>query len=180
MVSYEDAEYPELLRNIAEPPFLLYCHGNVSVLGERSVSVVGTRRISPRGRKSAHDFAYEACLNGCGVVSGLAYGADGYAHRGAVDAFYEHHSDKELTALGKTIAVLPGGIDEIVPQGNKFLAEKILKSGGCIVSEYEPGVPSENWRFVARNRIIAGLSPAVVVRASCGAARLGTEMREEP
>ncbi|MCR4580759.1 MAG: DNA-protecting protein DprA [Treponema sp.] len=163
LLGMENPEYPELLRNIEDPPFLLYCRGDTSVLKEPCVSLVGTRRLTPLGRKAAHDFAYDAVKAGLGVVSGLAYGADAYAHKGAVDAFYDIYPEKGINKLGKTVAVLPSGIDQILPSGNKTLAEKILKSGGCIISEYEPGLPMAPWHYVARNRIIAGLSPAVVV-----------------
>lgn len=156
-------EYPQMLRNIDNPPFVLYCRGNAGALNQKCVSVVGTRRLTANGRRAAHDFAYGAARSGCTVVSGLAYGADSCAHKGAVDAFFDALADGDSDSLGKTIAVLPSGIDEIVPAANKPLAEKILKSGGCIVSEYEPGMPVANWHFIARNRIVAGLSPAVVV-----------------
>ncbi|MCR4630309.1 MAG: DNA-processing protein DprA [Treponema sp.] len=153
----EDAMYPEMLRNIDDPPYLLFYRGDASLLTEKSVSVVGTRRLTPEGKKAAHKFAYDAVCDGVNVVSGLAYGADGCAHLGAVNAFYDGADG------GKTIAVLPCAADEIVPCGQRFLAEKILKSGGCILSEYEPGMQMASWHYVARNRIVAALSPAVVV-----------------
>ncbi len=175
VVKIEDPEYPELLRNIQDPPFLLYCRGDCSILTEKNVSVVGTRRLTPQGRIAARNFAFEAAKDGCNVVSGLAYGADWYAHKGAVDAFYDIQLDLGSKSLGKTIAVLPSAIDEIVPAVNKSLAEKILKSGGCIISEYEPGSLTASWHFVARNRIVAGLSPAtVVIEAPVGSGALIT------
>jgi len=159
-----DLDYPELLRQIADPPFLLFCRGNTSVLTERSISLVGTRRLSPEGKKAAFSFAKEAVLDGCNIVSGLAAGADSYAHKGAVSALFDRMEEAQnCEMLGKTIAVIPSAIDEIVPSGNKALAANILKTGGCIISEYEPKMPVANWHFVARNRIIAGLSPATLV-----------------
>ena len=175
LIKNDDAAYPELLRNIEDPPFVLYCWGNVSALTEKSVSVVGTRRLTAQGRKAAFQFAFDAAKDGCNVVSGLAYGADFYAHKGAVDAFYDIDTDLQVPSVGKTIAVLPSGIDEIVPSVNKSLAGRILKSGGCIISEYEPGSMMASWHFVARNRIVAGLSPAtVVIEAPVGSGALIT------
>lgn len=160
-----DENYPFLLNQISDPPLLLFCRGNAELLnGRKYVSVVGTRKLSVQGRKSASDFAYQAAKNGYCVVSGLAYGADGYAHKGSVDAYFDFLNEPEmLQKLGHTIAVLPSGIDEIVPYRHKQLAQMILKSGGCILSEYEPKMNIANWHFVARNRIIAGLSESTVV-----------------
>ena len=157
---YNDPLYPEVLRQIADPPFLLFVRGNENLPGGPNVSVVGTRRLSTAGREAAKSFAYEAVMDGFNVVSGLAYGADACAHQGALDAFYDNPG---LEGLGRTIAVLPCAIDEIVPYQNKRLAAQILQSGGCIVSEYAPGTPTQKRNFVARNRIVAGLSQATVV-----------------
>ena len=157
---YDDPLYPEALKQIADPPFLLFVRGNERLLGGRCLSVVGTRRLSTAGREAAKSFAYDAALDGCNVVSGLAYGADACAHQGALDAFYDNVSCEEL---GRTIAVLPCAIDDIVPYSNKRLGAQILQSGGCLVSEYAPGTPTQKRNFVARNRIVAGLSEATVV-----------------
>ena len=172
----EDSDYPELLRQIPDPPFLLFCRGDFKLLKGRSVSVVGTRKITPAGRSATKQFAYDAAIEGCNVVSGLAVGVDGNAHQGAVDAFFDTDEKGGDTALlGKTIAVMPSAIDEIVPYGQRHLAEQILKSGGCLVSEYEPGEEMSNWHYVGRNRIIAGLSPAtVVIEAPAGSGALIT------
>lgn len=173
---HDEKEYPELLRQISDPPYLLYCRGDEKLLAERSVSVVGTRRLSPEGKTAASEFAYQACVDGCNVVSGLANGADGYAHQGALEAYYDYaEKNLDVMTLGKTIAVMPSAIDEIVPAGHKALAAKILKCGGLLVSEYEPKAGMANWHYVARNRIIAGLSPAtVVVEAPAGSGALIT------
>ena len=172
----DDPEYPELLRQISDPPFLLFCRGNTRLLKERSISVVGTRRITPAGRAATKSFAYDAAMDGCNVVSGLATGVDGNAHQGAVDAFFDtDEKGGDTAAIGKTIAVMPSAIDEIVPYGQKRLAQQILQTGGCLVSEYEPGEEMANWHFVGRNRIIAGLSPAtVVIEAPAGSGALIT------
>ncbi len=157
---YDNPLYPEALRQIADPPFLLFVRGNESLLSDRCLSVVGTRRLSTAGREAAKSFAYEAVKDGCNVVSGLAYGADACAHQGALDAFYDNPGAE---GLGRTIAVLPCAIDEVVPYQNKRLAAQILQSGGCLISEYAPGTPTQKRNFVARNRIVAGMSEATVV-----------------
>ena len=160
LLLYDDPLYPEALRQIADPPFLLFVRGHENLLGGPHVSVVGTRRLSTAGREAAKSFAYDAAVDGCNVVSGLAYGADACAHQGALDAFYDN---PEGVGSGRTIAVLPCAIDEVVPYTNKRLAAQILQSGGCLVSEYAPGTPTQKRNFVARNRIVAGMSEATVV-----------------
>ncbi len=172
----DDPDYPELLRQISDPPFLLFCRGNHKLLKEPSVSIVGTRKITPAGREATKKFAYDAAMDGCNVVSGLAVGVDGNAHQGAVDAFFDtDEKGSDTSVIGKTIAVMPSAIDEIFPNGQKHLAGQILQTGGCLVSEYEPGDEMANWHFVGRNRIIAGLSPAtVVIEAPAGSGALIT------
>lgn len=178
LVFYEDPEYPEVLRQIADAPYLLFYRGNVSLLAERTVSIVGTRRVTPAGRQAATQFAYEAARDGVCVVSGLASGVDGCAHQGALNAWFDEHEkggDAACAKLGRTIAVLPSAIDEVVPYGHKKMAAQILQTGGCLISEYEPGMTLVNWHFVGRNRIIAGLSPAtVVIEAPAGSGALIT------
>lgn len=172
----EDINYPELLKQISDPPFLLFCRGNERILCDKTVSVVGTRRLTQNGKLAAKKFAYDAVMHGVNVVSGLANGADGFAHQGAVDAWYDAvETGKDVSLLGRTIAVLPCAIDEIVPASHRRMACQILESGGCIVSEYEPKAEMATWHYVGRNRIIAGLSPAtVVVEAPAGSGALIT------
>lgn len=176
IILFDDENYPELLRQISDPPYLLFCRGNEKLLNGNCVSVVGTRRLSPFGKQASKQFSYEAALNGCNVVSGLAHGADSFAHKGVIDAFFDC-TEKGINTevLGKTIAVVPGSIDEIVPYGNRRLAGQILQCGGCIISEYEPKLSMASWHFVGRNRIIAGFSPAtVVIEAPAGSGALIT------
>ncbi len=172
----EDQDYPETLRQISDPPFALFARGNHSLLSGPCISVVGTRKLSPAGRTAARQFSYDATADGCNVVSGLAAGADTYAHLGALDVYYDSlESEKADLAFGHTIAVLPGAIDNIVPYTNRNLAAAVIKSGGCIISEYAPGMPTMKWQFVARNRIVAGLSTAtVVIEAPAGSGALIT------
>lgn len=173
---YYDDLYPEILKEIPNPPYALFCRGNLDCLGNKNISVVGTRKLTPKGKSAAYDFSYEAVKSGFNVISGLAKGSDEFAHKGAIDAFFDaKEQGVELEHYGKTIAVLPGAIDEIIPASNRKLAENILKTGGCLISEYEPGCPVKNWHFVGRNRIIAGLSPyTVVIEAPCGSGALIT------
>ncbi len=172
-----DAAYPALLRETVNAPFMLFYRGNAGCLAERTVSVVGTRMMSPEGKAAAFSFAYDAVRDGVTVVSGLADGIDGAAHSGAVEACFDAVESGESASelCGKTAAVLPCGPDTIAPANHKKLAGRILSTGGCLVSEYMPGTPVESWRFVHRNRIIAALSPAtVVVEAPPGSGALIT------
>lgn len=173
---HSDSEYPENLRQIADPPYLLFCRGDVSLLNGKNISVVGTRKLSEEGKIASKQFAYDAVCDGCNIVSGLARGADSFAHKGAIDAYYDYiEKDADVTNLGKTIAVLPSAIDEIFPASHKRIAEQILQSGGLIISEYEPKLNLAKWHFVGRNRIIAGLSLAtVVIEAPTGSGALIT------
>ncbi len=157
-VLFGESLYPSLLREISDPPFALFYRGKIQVLASQCVSVVGTRRLCSKAKKAARDFAREAALDGLCVVSGLAMGADGQAHQGALDAFYDNK-----IPFCQTAAVLAGGVDNIFPSAHKKMAAQIMQNGGLILSESAPGICGEKWRFVRRNRIIAGLSPATVV-----------------
>ena len=148
----ERRELPPLLRAIYDPPSRLFVRGvaEIAVLEQTAVAVVGARACSPYGAQVARRLARELAGRGLVVVSGLARGIDGEAHRGA------------LEAGGFTVAVLGCGIDRDYPAAHSELARKI-RERGLVVSEYEPGVEPAPWRFPARNRIISGLSAAVVV-----------------
>lgn len=164
-VLYDSVEFPALCRTMKDPPYALYCLGNLGVLERQCVSVVGTRRVCQDTARAAHDFSRDACAAGLSVVSGLAYGIDSFAHKGALAS-----GQKACTC-----AVLPCGADTVVPYGNRALALQILKNDGLLLSEYIPGTPAEPWRFVQRNRIVAALSPAaVVVHAPAGSGALIT------
>ena len=168
-VLYDDGSYPALLRETFDPPFMLFYRGDISVLAKQCVSVVGTRKICQEGAEAAFSFARDAALDGLTVVSGLAFGTDAYAHKGALAA-----CEKDQVS-GTTAAILPCGIDTVIPSSHKTLVQHILRTGGCVASEYVPGCPSEAWRFVQRNRIIAALSPAtVVIQAPAGSGALIT------
>ena len=145
--------YPALLRQIPDPPSSIWIRGDagLDLLAETAVAIVGARACSGYGRSVARMLATESAAAGVVVVSGLARGIDGEAHRGA------------LAARGRTVAVLGCGIDRDYPAAHAQLARTIVETGGLLVSEYEPGVDPAPWRFPARNRIIAGLAGATVV-----------------
>jgi DNA processing protein len=142
--------YPPLLAELHDPPSRVFVRGEVHALSQPGVAVVGARSCSAYGAQVARTLARELAAAGVVVVSGLARGVDGEAHRGA------------LEGGGPTVAVLGCGIDRDYPRSHAELARRIVVSG-AVVSEYPPGVEPAPWRFPARNRIIAGLSLATVV-----------------
>lgn len=146
-----DSAYPELLREIYDPPATLFVRGSIEALERPTVAVVGTRRPDPDGIGAAVESGSRLAEAGFAVASGLAYGIDVAAHRGVVGV------------NGTAIAVLGSGIDAVYPSGNRGLAATILESGGAVVSEYAPGTDALKFHFPARNRIIVGLSVAVLV-----------------
>lgn len=143
-------DYPPLLKEIADPPERLFVQGNVRALFLPCLGLVGTRKPSSYGVRSALHFSKALSAHFC-VVSGLARGIDSAAHKGA------------LLGKGKTVAVLAHGHDQIYPRENLKLAKEILKEGGALISEYPPYTECKRHYFVARNRIVAGLSCGVVV-----------------
>ena len=147
-----DARFPPRLKAIFDPPRSLYLRGSgePGLLGRRAVGVVGARSCSPYGAQVARMLGRELAAAGLVVVSGLARGIDGEAHRGA------------LESGGPTVGVLGCGIDRDYPAANASLSRR-MEDGGLVVSEYQAGVEPAPWRFPARNRIIAGLCEAVVV-----------------
>jgi len=147
-----DSAYPALLAAIHDPPPALYLRGNgeSAILAQPAVAIVGARACSSYGRSAARSLARELAAAGLVVVSGMARGIDGEAHRGALDAG------------GLTVAVLGCGIDRDYPAAHAELARRICERG-LIVSEYEAGIEPAPWRFPARNRIIAGLCRTSVV-----------------
>ena len=115
------------------------------------VSIVGTRKPTAYGRQVTKDLAERLAEKGAVIISGLAHGIDGVAHEAAV------------RAGGKTVAVLPSGLDQVYPSAHRQLADDILKTGGALISEYEPGIPALQHRFLERNRIVSGLGDIVIV-----------------
>jgi len=149
-ISFDDPAYPTLLRQIADPPPVIYISGKKELLLKDSVAMVGSRAATVYGRRTAYSLAENLTRFSLLVVSGLALGIDAEAHRGC------------LAAGGETIAVLGCGLDIVYPRQNRDLYQEISDQG-VLVSEYPLGTQPEGFRFPARNRIIAGLSKGVVV-----------------
>ena len=170
----DDGVYPSSLREIYDPPIVLYVKGAWSeCLDQPCIGVVGSRRCSTYGQNASMMLARDLAQRGVTVVSGFARGIDAAAHRGA------------LEASGRTIAVLGTGIDEVYPRDHKKLAAEILDSGGALISQFPLGTPPVSENFPYRNRIISGLSLGVVVveaaenSGSLITARLAMEQNRE-
>jgi len=159
-VSLGSNDYLCILGQLAHPPKGLYYIGTLPKLRLPSVAIVGSRKPTSYGKEATFELAYNLAKQGVVVISGLAYGIDAIAHRAALDAG------------GITIAVLANGLDTIYPASHRRLAEEIIVKGGALVSEYPIGVSARDYQFLARNRIVSGLSDAVVVTEA--AARSGT------
>jgi len=151
MVSWHSPLYPPLLREIYDPPALLFFRGKLPNPESPLAAIVGTRKPSPDSSAQAFDIAKGLGRGGISVVSGLAIGIDSFAHRG------------NLEGGAPTVAVLGSGVDEIYPSSNRNLALRILETGGVLLSEYPPGTGPRKWTFPARNRIISGLSRGVLI-----------------
>lgn len=184
LVLLNTPDYPPLLKEISHPPLGIYVHGEIpqsdksphpsesnassfslreatssAPLQHRSlgcgdkipIAIVGTRKATSDGKMIARHFASELTKSGFAIISGLAFGIDASAHEGCLDTG------------GTTVAVLASGADIISPRTNAKLAERILKNGGAIISEYPPGSEAQPYRFLERNRIISGLSKGVLV-----------------
>ena len=150
ILTWNDDDYPVHLKEIDQPPPVLYLHGEVTADDAWAVGIVGTRAVTSYGRQVTEELATVLAQNGVTVVSGLARGVDAVAHNAA------------LKAGGRTLAVLGSGVDKIYPPEHRQLAEKIAQHG-AVISDYAPGTAPESANFPPRNRIISGLSLAVVV-----------------
>lgn len=150
IITIEDSDYPTRLKSIEQPPPVLYIRGQMVDSDNYAVSIVGTRHKTAYGRQVATELASFLARNGITVVSGLARGIDSIAHEAA------------LNANGRTIAVMGSGVDVIYPQEHRNLSARIIKDG-ALVSNYYPGTQPEGVNFPPRNRIISGLSLAVVI-----------------
>ena len=149
-ISAWDDGYPALLQELYDPPPYLWMRGEVLETDEKSVAIVGTRRATEYGKRVAYQFAVELARNGWTVISGLAYGIDTAAHEGALDGG------------GRTMAVLGSGVDVIYPAQNQRLAQRMVESG-ALLSEFPMGTKPDATNFPRRNRIISGLSRAVLI-----------------
>lgn len=146
-----DETYPLPLKEIPDPPPLLFVRGDVGSLAQRQLAIVGSRNPSSSGEKLAHDFALALSNTGFAITSGLALGIDAASHRGALDG------------NGITLAVAGTGLDQVYPARHQALAEEIAARGGAVVSEFPMGTPPQAGNFPRRNRIISGLSVGVLV-----------------
>jgi len=149
-ICWNDPAYPELLRNIADPPPVLWLKGEVAAWSHPCVALVGARSASGPAIELARQIGRGLAAVGVGVVSGLAYGVDAAAHEGALEG-------------GMTVAVLGSGLDRIYPVRHDWLGQRIIAGGGALVSEFAPGTPPRRHHFPQRNRIVSGLSLGVVV-----------------
>jgi len=151
MLNIFDENYPQKLKNIYDPPLVLYVKGNENILNEFSLGIIGCRACTKYGENISKKFAVELQKYNVNIISGLAKGIDSFSHIGC------------LEGNGKTIAVVGTGLDIVYPKENEKLANKILENGGAIISEYIVGTKPEKEHFPARNRIISGLSDGIVV-----------------
>ncbi|MEO8862704.1 MAG: DNA-processing protein DprA [Candidatus Saccharimonadales bacterium] len=151
-ISYQNLEFPESLKLIPSPPKQLYVCGNLApLLTMPTVSVVGSRSVTTYGKQVTDRLVSELVARGIAIISGLALGVDGRAHEAA------------LNAGGYTVAVMPCGLDRFYPRSHTHIAKRILDSGGAIISEYPTGTEPYKTNFIARNRLVSGLSDALLI-----------------
>lgn len=150
VLTWDDPEYPDRLRQITQSPFVLYIKGDLLAEDAWAVAIVGTRRYSPYGRQVAEKISHTLARNGITIISGLARGIDRIAHKYALDAG------------GRTIAVMGSGLDNLYPPEHRTLAEEISNKG-ALISDYPLGTPPDGSNFPPRNRIISGLSKIIIV-----------------
>ncbi len=150
-ISITASNYPVLLKEIASPPEKIFIKGALPDVSAPCIAIVGTRKATEEGKMLAKKTAKELAEKGFVIVSGLAMGIDTAAHEGAIKGG------------GKTFAVLGTGINKIYPAQNENLANRIILTGGAIISEYETNAPGFKWQFLERNRIVAGLCVATIV-----------------
>jgi DNA processing protein len=151
VLSLDDAAYPQRLKEIYDPPLVLYVRGDRNLLSQPGIAVVGTRHPTPYGSGMAERLAIDLSAHGLVILSGMARGVDTAAHRGAI------------AAKGKTIAVFGTGVDVLYPKENSRLSEQILGLGGALISEFALGTFAAPQNFPIRNRIISGMSMGVLV-----------------
>ncbi len=151
IITFNDERYPRQLKQIYDPPLVLFVQGNANLLNEMQIAIVGSRAASVNGRDAAFEIAQQLGKHGLVITSGLALGIDAAAHKGSVE-----------TAAG-TLAVVATGLDKVYPARHKLLAKKIVSHQGAIISEFLPGTSPKAGHFPKRNRIISGLSKGVLV-----------------
>lgn len=147
----DTANYFKVLSNIANRPKRLFYMGTIPKERRPTVAIVGTRKPSTYGKEITRRLAYDLASRGVVIVSGLALGIDGIAHQAA------------LEASGTTLAVMPSGLDRIHPATHRYLAYDIIKNGGALITEYETGTETYPLNFIARNRLVSGISDGIIV-----------------
>jgi DNA processing protein len=173
IITIRDKDYPQLLREIPNPPLLLFVMGDCQLLASPQLAIVGSRNPTPSGLETAAYFAQELVQTGLVITSGFACGIDAASHKGA------------MTVFGKTVAVMGTGLNYIYPSRHKILAREIVAGGGVLLSEFPLSAQANAWRFPLRNRIISGLSMgALVIEATIRSgslitARLASEQGRE-
>lgn len=150
IITLDDPEFPGSLKELSDIPPVLYVLGQLETQDQRAIGIVGSRMVSQYGREVTEIFARQIAANGCTVVSGMAKGVDTVAHQSALDQG------------GRTIAVWGSGLDLVYPAENKRLAEKIIENG-ALISQFQLGAQAQRFTFPLRNKLIAGLSQAIVV-----------------
>ena len=150
-ININDTLYPKTLKSIPNPPLSLYVAGNIDLLNSKSIAIIGSRYASENGKLLAEKFATELSQIGITIISGLALGIDSAAHTSSYNK------------KGKTIAVLGSGFNNIFPEENTSLFKEIINNDGLIISEYPPNTQVKSNYFIARNRIISGLSLGILV-----------------
>lgn len=173
IIEYSNKLYPERLRNIENPPSRLYVLGNYKILNEMGIAVVGSRTNTQYGEKMCKTFTKELVEYGFNIISGLALGIDGIAHKTCIKN------------SGKTIAVIPSGFNNVYPEQHVLLAKEILNNGGVLLTEYDPSVKADSKKFLERNRIVAGLGIGTLVveagyRSGTSVTARITEQQEKP
>lgn len=163
-IGLSEGDYPWRLASVAKPPLELYYRGTIDIVCQkRNIAVIGSRRVSESGVEAAYWIGYELGRRGINVVNGLALGSDTHALRGA------------LAAGGTCVAVMPCGLDQVVPYANTGLAERLLSCGGCLLSEYPVHTPLRRYQYVERDRLQSGISDGVVVvEAECDSGTMHT------
>ena len=151
IVTFDDPRYPTLLKEIYDPPLVLFTKGNAELLTKNQIAIVGSRNASINGKETALVIAKQLAQQNIVITSGLALGIDAAAHHGA------------LQEQGETIAVVATGLDSVYPTRHKPLVKDILTNGGLVLSEFTPGTPPKAGHFPKRNRIISGLSKGTLV-----------------
>ena len=151
VINKQSNNYPILLKNISNPPQILYVEGDINLLNKNLVAIIGSRNYTEYGAIQAKRFAEKLSKSGLGIVSGMAIGIDTFAHM------------QTIKCGGKTVAVLGSGFNNIYPKENKQLYDLILKTGGAIISEYPPDSKMQKRNFPLRNRIVSGLSLGTLV-----------------